>query len=313
MPERTSGRTGLVLAFGLVYVIWGSTYLAIRFGIETIPPFLMAGTRFLIAGAILYAWARATGAPRPRRVEWRAAALTGALMLLVGNGTVTWSEQRIPSGIAALIVACVPLWMTVLDWKRPTARTVAGLGLGILGIAFLVGPERVAGGERVDLVAVLALLGSSFSWAFGSIHTRKVPLPESKYLATAMQMLCGGAFLVVVGLVAGEGPRLDVSAISGKSLVSLVYLIVFGSIVAYTAYTYLLRVTTPSRVATYAYVNPVVAILLGAAFAGEPLTGRTLVAGIVIVGAVAMILSPAPRKGTFSKPLFRGQLRSEAP
>jgi drug/metabolite transporter (DMT)-like permease len=291
MPERAGSRTSLLLAFALVYVIWGSTYLAIRYGIETIPPFLMAGTRFLTAGTILYAWARVAGAPRPRPIEWRSAVITGGLMLLVGNGTVTWSEQRIPSGIAALIVACVPLWMVVLDWKRPTARTVAGLALGILGIAILVGPEKMAGGRRVDLVASLALVCSSFCWAVGSIYTRKAALPESKFLATAMQMLSGGALLLVVGAAAGEGSRLDVSAVSWSSIAALAYLVTFGSIVAYTAYTYLLRVTTPARVATYAYVNPVVAIFLGWLFAGEALTVRTLLAAAVIVAAVAMILS----------------------
>jgi drug/metabolite transporter (DMT)-like permease len=197
--------------------------------------------------------------------------------------------------------------MVVLDWKRPTARTIAGLALGILGIAILVGPERLAGGQRFDLVASLALVGSSFCWAVGSIYTRKAPLPDSKFLATAMQMLAGGALLLVVGAAAGEGARLDVSAVSWTSIAAVAYLVTFGSIVAYTAYTYLLRVTTPARVATYAYVNPVVAIFLGWLLAGESLSPRTALAAAVIVTAVVLILNPV-KPGTSPKPRFWGQV-----
>ncbi|HYE97145.1 MAG TPA: EamA family transporter [Rubricoccaceae bacterium] len=296
---RPAPLAGVLAAFAAVYVIWGSTYLAIRFAIETLPPFGMAGVRFLTAGAVLYALGRARGAARPTGPQWRASALIGALLLLGGNGGVVWAEQRIPSGVAALLVAGMPLWMVLLDWARPggvrpTRGMVLGLALGIAGITVLVGPADLVGGGRIDPLGAGAVLLGSFFWATGSLYARSAPTPKETLLAVGMQMLAGGALLVMAGLLAGEAPRFDASAVSARSLLGLAYLITFGSIVAYTAYVWLLGVASAARVATYAYVNPIVAVLLGWALADEPLTPRVLVAAAVIVGAVVLIVRARP-------------------
>jgi drug/metabolite transporter (DMT)-like permease len=307
MPVATSSagtppRWLVLVAFAIIYVIWGSTYLAILFAIDTLPPFFMAGTRFLIAGALLYAWARLLGgATKPTRAEWRATAISGVLMLLVGNGAVVWSEFRVPSGVAALIVGVVPCCMVLVDWLRPggtkpVAQVVLGLLLGSAGLFFLIGPESIMGSGRADLLGVAALVIGSFSWAVGSIYSRHATLPRSAFIATAMQMLAGGVALTIVAVLHGELAALDVSEFTLRSLAGWVYLIVFGSIVAFTAYAWLLRVSSPARVSTYAYVNPIVAVLLGWTFAGEALTARMIVAAAVIVSGVALItLAPRPR------------------
>jgi drug/metabolite transporter (DMT)-like permease len=291
----------VALALATVYVIWGSTYLAIRFAIETLPPFWMAGVRFLVSGVLLYAWARWRGAARPSRVHWRSAALIGGLLLLGGNGGVVWAEQRVDSGLAALLVSTVPLWMVLFEWlrkggTRPTLGVVAGLALGFAGLVMLVRP----GSGGIDPVGAIVLLLACVSWAWGSLRSRHVPLPESPLLATGMEMLAGGALLMVLGLLTGEAGRLDLAGASLKSALSLGYLIVFGAL-GFTAYIWLLRVTTPALVSTYAYVNPVVAVFLGWALAGEPLTGGMLAAAAVILTGVALITvfrnRPAPQEG----------------
>ncbi|MBP7148748.1 MAG: drug/metabolite exporter YedA [Acidobacteria bacterium] len=291
---RSPSRAGVLAAFGAVYVIWGSTYLAIRFGIETLPPFLMVGARYLGAGVLMYAWARARGTSRPTPRNWAAAAVIGGLMLLGGNGLVTWSEKTVPSGLAALLVATVPLWMVLLDWarprgERPAARVFVALALGLAGIAILLGPGELLGARDLPWAGALAVVLASFSWAAGSLYSRAAPLPSEPMLATGMEMLAGGALATLVGLALGEGARFDAAAISTRSALALGYLIVFGSLVAFTAYVWLLRVTTPARVATYAYVNPLVAVLLGWALAGEPLGPRTVLAAAVIIAAVVLI------------------------
>lgn len=292
-------RLKLVLAFASIYIIWGSTYLAIRIAIDTLPPFLMAGVRFVVAGGLLYGWARRRGAPRPIRAHWLAAALVGALMLLGGNGGVVWAEQRVPSGLTAVLIATVPLWIAVLEWVRggvrPGGRVAVGLAMGLAGIALLVGPGELAGGKGVDLVGAAVLLFASLSWAVGSLYSRRAGLPSSPLLATAMEMLTGGLLLLLAGLIAGQAAALDLGRISLQSVVALGYLIVFGSLVAFTAYVWLLRVTLPAQAATYAYVNPVVAVFLGWALGGEPLTARTLLAAAVIIGAVVIITASQPR------------------
>jgi drug/metabolite transporter (DMT)-like permease len=287
-------KAKLLAAFGAVYVLWGSTYLAIRFGVETIPPFVMAGTRHLTAGLLLYAWMRAKGTRRPERRHWGSAAVIGGLMLLGGNGLVTWAEQRVPSGLAALIVASVPIWMAVLAGiekrRRPAGFMIAGLALGFAGIALLVVPGRFGGGEHVDPLGAAALLTAALSWSIGSLSSRHVPLPASTLMAVAMEMIAGGALLWIAGLLGGEAARLHLATISLRSGLSLGYLIVFGSLLGFSAYVWLLRVTTPARVSTYAYVNPVVAVLLGALFAGETVTLRIGMAAAGIVAAVALII-----------------------
>lgn len=316
--EGTPSRAKLAAAFAAVYLIWGSTYLAIRFGIETLPPFLMAGVRFLVAGGLLYGWVRLKGARRPTRQEWAATTTVGALLLLCGNGAVVWAEQRVPSGIAALIVAIVPFWMVLFEWLRPggirpTFRVIVGLVLGFAGLALLVGPGGF-GGQAVDGVGAAVLAFGSFAWAGGSIYSRGARLPASPLLATAMEMLAGGVLLTLASLFAGEGSRVALEAISLRSVGAVLYLIAFGSLVGYTAYVWLLKVSTPARVSTYAYVNPVVAVLLGWAIADEPLTPRVLVAAAVIIGAVGVITMARPARAGESmrpRPARRKTGRSE--
>jgi drug/metabolite transporter (DMT)-like permease len=289
----------VAVALGAVYVIWGSTYLAIRFAIETIPPFLMAGTRYVTAGLLLYAWSRLRGAPRPTGVNWRSAVLVGAALLLVGNGGVVWAEQRVSSGLVALLISTEPLWIVLLVWLRsrrekPNPRVIAGLVLGFIGLVILVKPGSSSGG--IDPVGAVVVLIASLSWAWGSIYGQRAKLPSSPLLSTGMQMLCGGGLQLLAGAALGEPSRFALSQVSTKSLLALGYLIVFGAIVAFTAYVWLMKTAPPVLVSTYAYVNPVVAVFLGWAFAGEPITGTTLVAAAVILTGVALI-SSAQGKG----------------
>jgi drug/metabolite transporter (DMT)-like permease len=299
LPE-VPARWRVPAAFAAVYTIWGSTYLAIRFAVETLPPFLMAGSRFLIAGTILYAVMRRRGAPAPTRLHWRSALVVGALMLLVGNGGLVWAEQTVPSGIASLLVATVPLWMVLLNWLRgdrirPTAGVAAGVGLGMVGIALLVGGQQGGGQQTVHLTGLLVLMAGSLSWAMGSLYSRRAPLPGDALLGTAMEMLAGGALLFLAGFVSGEAGQIAWQAGSLRSILAFLYLIFLGSLVGFTAYIWLLRNSTPAKVSTYAFVNPVVAVFLGWALAGEPLTARTLLAALVIVGGVALITTYQPR------------------
>ena len=289
-------RARILAAFAAIYVIWGSTYLAIAIAIQTAPPFLMAGVRFLVAGLLLYAWMRARGEPRPTLPHWRSAAIVGGLLLLGGNGAVVWAEQRVPSGIAALLVATLPVWLVLLDWARPkgvrpSGLVFGGLALGLVGVGVLVGPATLAGGARIDVIGALVLMVGSICWAVGSLYSRQAPLPKSSALGMAIQMLAGGGLLVLAGTLAGEWGELDVGAISAASAGAILYLIVFGSLIGFTAYMWLLRVVPPARVATYAYVNPVVAVLLGWLVLAEPISARTMIAAAIIVGAVALIVS----------------------
>jgi len=294
-------RFALLTAFAIVYVIWGSTFLAILFAIETLPPFLMASARFLVAGSLLYAWSRfVSGAAAPSPANWRATAVVGALLLLGGNGLLVWSEQRIPSGVAALLVGTVPCFMVLIEWlrpggSRPTGLVIAGLCLGLLGLAWLIGPDALLGGGRADFIGAVVVVLGSFSWAVGSIYSRHAATPPSPFLSTAMQMIGGGVALLLLSLLLGEPWAFDASAVSLRSLLGLGYLMLFGSIVAFSAYIWLLRVSTPARVSTYAYVNPVIAVLLGWALAGEALTTRMIIAATVIVSGVALI-TLAPKR-----------------
>jgi drug/metabolite transporter (DMT)-like permease len=314
-PQPATGapsRGRIFAAFAAIYVIWGSTYLAIAIAIQTAPPFLMAGVRFVIAGLLLYAWMRMRGAARPTMANWGAAAVVGGLLLLGGNGAVVWAEQRVPSGIAALMVATLPVWLVMMDWirpngTRPNGLVLAGLAMGLLGVGVLIGPATLAGGGRIDVLGAMVLMFGSICWAAGSLYSKQAPLPKSTALGMAMQMLAGGALLFVAGSVAGEWGELDIGAISAASTGAILYLIVFGSLIGFTAYMWLLRVVPPARVATYAYVNPVVAVLLGWAVLGEPISTRTLIAAAIIIGAVALIVST--RSGGTAK----GAARTPAP
>ncbi|HEX6059235.1 MAG TPA: drug/metabolite exporter YedA [Gemmatimonadaceae bacterium] len=295
MPHASAApsRARILAAFAAVYVVWGSTYLAIRIAIDTMPPFLMAGVRFLVAGGLLYAWARSRGAPAPTRRQWITAAIVGGFLLLGGNGGVVWAEQRVASGVAALLVATVPLWVVMLEWlrggTRPGLGTTAGVVLGLAGLAILVEPGSLLGGGRIDTLGALVLVGASLSWSIGSLYSRRHKSGDTPLLGSATQMLMGGALLVVFSLVTGDAARLDLAGVTLASMLALVYLIAFGSLVGYTAYIWLLGVVAPSRVATYAYVNPVVAVFLGWLILDEPVTSRVLLAAGVIVAAVALI------------------------
>ncbi|HEX2189378.1 MAG TPA: EamA family transporter, partial [Longimicrobiaceae bacterium] len=291
----------VLAAFAAVYVLWGSTYLAIRFAIETLPPFLMASARFLLAGAALYAFVRARGTPRPQRVHWRSAAVVGGLLLFVGNGGVVWAERTVPSGVVALLVAMVPLWMTLLEWlrpggRRPGRRVVLGLAVGFAGMVLLVGPLEIGGAGGVDPAGAAVVLVATLAWAVGSIYSRSAQLPDDPLLATGMEMIAGGVLLAAAGLARGELGAWDPAAVSTASVLAFAYLVTFGSLVGFTAYVWLLRVSTPARVSTYAYVNPVVAVLLGWMIAGEPLNARILGAAAIIVVAVAAITGRGRRR-----------------
>ena len=292
-PENSAAAIWAALA--AIYIIWGSTYLAIRVAIETLPPLLMASVRFLVAGGLLYVWTMLRGARsegRPTASQWRASAIIGTALLLGGNGGVVLAEQTVPSGIAALLVATVPLWMVLLArvalGERVTWRESLGIAIGFGGIVLLVDPFT---GGGFDPVGIGLLLVADLSWAAGSLYARRAPMPSRSLVGTAMQMLTGGVALGIAGIVAGELADVQLRSISLASTLGFVYLIVFGSLVAFTAYAWLIRVARTSLVATYAYVNPVVAILLGWAILSEPLGWRTLVAGGVIVVGVALIVT----------------------
>jgi drug/metabolite transporter (DMT)-like permease len=304
---RSISRRSVALAFAAVYLIWGSTYLAIRIAIETIPPFLMAGIRFAIAGSALYAWARFRGAPRPIRVHWRSATVVGGLLLFGGNGALAWAEQTVPSGLAAVLIATVPLWMAAFLWirgrERSTPGAALGLPVGFAGVALLIAPWEFVDGGGVDPVGAIVLMGASASWAAGSLYSRRAPLPASPLLGTAMEMLAGAGLLVVAGTAAGEWSRFDLGSVSAGSAVALVYLVTFGSLIAFTAYIWLLTVSPPAKVSTYAYVNPIVAVILGAILAAEPLTTRTLLSVAIILGSVVLITTYRSRLMTREKAL----------
>src|SRR5579859_1949080 len=290
----TPKRWQVITAFAAVYLIWGSTYLGIRLAVETIPPFLMAGSRHCVAGLMLYTWARQRGAAKPEFVHWRGAAIVGGLLLLGGNGLLSWAEQRVPSGVSALIIGSVALWMVVLEWlwhsgPRPTFGVVSGLVIGFIGLGFLVAPGRFNDGAPINLPGAAALLLAAFLWAAGSLYSRRARLPSSQLLAAAMEMVAGGMILILAGGAAGEWTRLVPAHISIHSIVAWTYLVIFGSLIGFTAYVWLLQVSSPAHVATYAYVNPVVAVLLGWALAGEQITSRTLLAAAAIILAVAII------------------------
>lgn len=314
MTSQVAGRHAplalLIAAFAAVYVIWGSTYLGIRYAIETLPPLLMAGTRFLLAGAILYAWMRLrSGAPRPSPVQWRSAIIVGGLLLLGGNGLICWAELHVPSGVTALLVATMPIWMVMLDWMfgggpKPTKPITFGLILGLVGILVLVNPTSLMD-EPIHTVGAAVILVACVSWAVGSLYSRRAPLPRNVLVATGMEMIGGGVLLLIAGSLRGEWSQFHLEAVSWRSIAAFAYLVVFGALVGYTAYIWLLQVVSPAAVSTYAFVNPVVAVLLGWMLAGEPIGPRTIVAAALIVGAVALItLRKAKSKPVAVEPCY---------
>jgi drug/metabolite transporter (DMT)-like permease len=294
-------RWKIVIAFFAVYVFWGMTYLAMRVAVEDIPPYLMAGSRFLLAGAVLYAWARRAGDQPPSPQHWRGAAIVGAFLLLGGNASVAWAEQRVPSGLAALLIGVMPIWMVGLEWvrrgSRPSKQVVAGLLLGAVGVGLLVLPQ--GSGNDMDLVGAAVLILAAASWAWGSVISKSASLPKSPFLATSLEMIAGGVLCLLVGVLSGELREFSLSEVSARAALAWLYLVVFGSLVAFTAYIWLLGVTSIAKVGTYAYVNPIVAVLLGWAVLGEPVTLRTVVAAAVILLGVALVnLEWGPKRHT---------------
>lgn len=319
--DHPAPRWKIAVAFAAVYLIWGSTYLAIRIAIESLPPFLMAGSRFILSGAIMGLWAMARGAPLPTTAQWRAALLVGGLLLVGGNGGVVWASTpppgasipRVPSGLTALVVAITPLWMALLDWLRPggvrpTLMMAAGLAGGLLGVGLLVGPGKLGG--VIDPAGAAILIVASISWAVGSLYSRAVASPASPIMSTAIQMISGGVLLLVMGFGFGEWGKADLGRMTGRSLVAFAYLLTFGSLVGFTAYAWLLRVVSPTAAGTYAYVNPLVALILGWFFASEPLSARVALAAAVIVGSVTLLGMAKAR--SVPKPVPPGVIRTTA-
>ena len=295
---RVPKKILIPVAFAALYIVWGSTYLGIRFAIETIPPFLMAGSRFMLAGAIMYAIACGQGATRSTWSDWRTSFVVGACLLFGGNGGVTLSEKYIDSGLASVIVATVPIYIALLGWlsgSAPRPRPIVWLGLagGFLGVGILIGPalQFSPNEQRHPGIGMSILLVSSFIWSAGSLYSRSKKSTASPFLVAAQTMLCGGFLLLLAGFVTGEPRRFDPHTMSILSLSAFAYLVIIGAIVGYTAYIWLLRHCEPAKVATYAYVNPIVAVLLGATFAGEKLSVRAIFAAILIIGSVALVIT----------------------
>ncbi len=290
-PDHGQASTFVLLGFAAVYLVWGSTYLAIRVGIESFPPLFLAGARHLVFGLIFYPILRWKTGIRPTLAHWRTTTVTGVLLLVVGNGGVCVAEQRVPSGVAALLVATVSLWMVIVDWlrpggTRPVAKVLAGLFLGFSGLALLVGPKDLGGAGRIDPIGVAILGVAAFAWACGSLYSKHGAMPSSPLLGATMPSLTGGVVLWITSAATGELLLTALAAVSERSWLALAYLICFGSMVGFTAYIYILKHSTATRVATYAFVNPVVALFLGWLVVGETITVRTMLAAAVILAAV---------------------------
>jgi drug/metabolite transporter (DMT)-like permease len=292
MSVQLGLRWKIVLAFLAVYLCWGMTYLAMRVAVRDIPPHLMSGARFLVAGLVLYLWTRRRGDPKPSAIQWRSAAMVGAFLLLGGNATVAWAEQQVPSGLAAVLIAVAPIWMVAFEWARggprPGKRVIAGLILGLVGLAILVSPQGDSA-TRVNPIGAVMLVLASASWAWGSVVSKSAPLPKSRFLATSMEMIGGGVLLLLTALAVGQFAHFRPAEVSANAVLAWLFLVVFGSLVGFTAYIWLLGVTSIAKVGTYAYVNPIVAVFLGWAILDEPVTGRTLIAAMVILVGVALV------------------------
>ena len=289
-------KTKIWIALLALYIVWGSTYLAILFAVDTIPPFLQAGLRFLISGLILVIWRRAAGDEMPSLKQWRSLAIIGTLLLLGGNGLVSFAEQRIASGVAALIIGTVPLWLVLIEalrpgGVRPSWRAIIGLIVGFGGIYLLIGPSELTGKFQFDILGTLVLLTAALLWSIGSIYSRSAELTKSALMTTGAEMLAGSIPIFIVSILFGEWKSFSFAQVSVQSWLALLYLITFGSMIGFVAYIWLLQNAPVSLVATYAYVNPLVAVLLGSWLAQESLTGRTLVAAGIIIGSVVFINS----------------------
>lgn len=297
----------LLLAYASVYLIWGSSYLFMKIAVESLPPLPMAGTRYFIAGLLLVGITWSGISRRPVSAEWRAATITG-MALMGSNAAVSYAVTRIPSGVAALLVATTPCWMLLLDWmhdrsRRPHGLVLAGLALGVVGIAILIGPAELLGGAHIDPVGAVAVIVGTLMWAWGSLYGRRSPRHPSSQLVSAMQMLTGGGVLMLLSLASGGSGDLALDEVTSRSWFAFWYLVFVASLGGFTAYVYLLAHVSAARASTYAFVNPVVAVFLGAAFGGEALTPRIGIAAALIVAAVAMIvLAPSAADGGMAPP-----------
>jgi drug/metabolite transporter (DMT)-like permease len=306
--EKIPTKAALIAGFTAIYLIWGSTYLGIRIAVETMPPFLMASARFIVAGSILTAWIAVTRGFRPTPRQWLDNTIIGGLLLLGGNGMVAWAEQKVPSGIATLIISISPLFIVLLDWlmlvigkdatrgARPTAATFVGIALGFVGLALLVGPDLSQGVGRLDPWRVGGLILACFSWGVGSIYTRYARNAAEPFTGAAIQQLTGSMWLFLVSLLMGEPQHFALASVSGRSFVAWTYLVVAGSLVGFTTFVWLMKHSTPARVSTYAYVNPVVAVFLGWLILHEPVSSRIFVASAIIITGVAIITVSKSRK-----------------
>ena len=291
----------ILLAFAIIYFVWGSTFLAIRVGIREVPPLILAAIRFSIAGLALYAWISARGEKQPTAREWRSASLLGLIIFVFAYGLLFWSEQRVPSGVAAVMLATIPVFMALseiifLRTQRLTLRLVVALLIGIFGVAVLMAHSLNLGGAPVDKLGALALIFASISWSIASIFSRKLPLPPSKLMSSAAQMLTGGVLLTILAAALGEFHNFHPAVVSRAVWLSLLYLIVAGSIIGFTAYVWLLHHESPTKVGTYAYVNPIVAVLVGYFLGGEELTTRTILGSLCILVSVIVITTMPARK-----------------
>ncbi len=289
--------TKILLAFAAIYVIWGTTYLAMAIAVQSLPPFAIAGSRFVVAALVLIAIMTCRGVGLPTLRQWKWAAIIGCCLVVGGNGLVMWGIQKIPSGICAVVIATMPLWMTLFDWlfyrgPKPGWRVCLGLVLGLAGIVLLIGPSQLSTEQaRWHLPSMLAVVCAPIFWSLGSLHSRQVDLPENVFMSTGVQMLCGGTVLLGVSVLLREPFSIDWSAVQWSSVAAVVYLAIFGSLVALTSYMWLLKNAVASRVATYTYINPVIAVFLGWWVLSEPITWTTFLAIVVIVSAVAMIVT----------------------
>jgi drug/metabolite transporter (DMT)-like permease len=299
-PATRPARWKILLAFATIYLVWGSTFLAIRVGVKQVPPFVFAGMRFLVAGAVLYAWMRARGTPSPTRREWGAAALLSVLVFVFDYGMLFWAERRVPSGIAAVMLATIPVFMAiseilVLKTERLTARLATALLVGIGGVAILVSPAVSFGDAPVDSLGACALIVAAISWSAGSALTRKLPLPAEKAMSSGAQMFSGGVLLMLTAVLLGEFHGFEWRTVSTQAWLALAYLIGAGSILGYTAYVWLIHHESPTRVGTYAYVNPVVAVVIGYFLGGEAVGPRTIVGTLLVLVSV-IVITTTPRK-----------------
>jgi drug/metabolite transporter (DMT)-like permease len=298
-PAQTSAGFLLILNFLAVYFLWGGTFYAMRLGVESFPPLLLAGIRHLAAGLLLYPIFRRRTPAGPSKAQWKTAAISGFL-LLGANGAVCWAERTVPSGIAALLVATVTLWMVMIDWLRPgghkpSGRVLFGIAMGFVGMVVLVGPAKLGNSGRVDPVGAAILIVASLAWAGGSLYSKHGSMPGSPLLGVAMQGLCGGTALWILAFLTGELRGFHPAAVATRSWLAVVYLFVFGSCIGFSSYLYILKKSTAARVGTYAFVNPIVALAIGWFFGGEGLSSRTLVAAAVILTAVVLVIT-APHR-----------------